>query len=164
MSTITVGSFAFSGSLTSRGQSFTPSVSGPDGTGSTSGLSSVNFNQVSYGYPNATTTNRAAYCYLYDYVPTLADLNNSGTGALAASRGSCDESAGDIFGANTFSRTWTFNPYELDPAKKYYLFLGISNALRGKSGNPYSGGDEYSGTMIAQTNDLQFQVQMDDGN
>jgi hypothetical protein len=162
MSTITVGSFAFTGTFTSRGQSFTPNVSGPDGAGSVGDDQNVNLDLVTFGYPNATTVNRAGFCYLYDYVPTLADLNNDGTGSLAASTGSSDESTGAVFGANTFSRTWTFEKYQLDPTKKYYLFLGISNSLRGKSGNPYSGGDEYNGTLTAQTNDLQFQVTMDD--
>jgi len=161
MATFTVGSFSSTNTAQKRGQSFAANVAGPDGTGSGPGTADpVYVQSASVGYPSSSTTGRAATAYLYSSLPTLTDLN-AGTGALATSIGWSD---GNLFGANTYSRTFAFNAVAIDPTATYFILFPANQNLRYASAtNPYSGGTSYSTVLGSETNnDLQFQVSLTD--
>jgi hypothetical protein len=155
MSAFTVGSFSANTNANKRGQSFTANVAGNDGTGSSGGANPVYVQSASVGYSTSNTTGRAGTAYLYSSLPTLTDLNNSGTGALAASTGHSD---GNVFGTGTFSRTFTFDAVSIDPTAVYYVLFATNQNLRFDTNAPYSGGDLYNTSLGADSSDAQFQV------
>ncbi len=160
MATFSVASFAGNASGNNRGQSFTPNVAGPDGSGSPGSASTVYLQTVSIGYPTSDTTNRQTVIYVYDTLPTLVDLNNNGSGSIYKSISYADDTG--TFGANTYSRIFSFANYSIDPTKTYYLLFAANQVLRFKTGNPYSGGSLYSTLLAAVANDAQFKVVMAD--
>jgi len=161
MATFTVGSFSSTNSAKKRGQSFAANVAGPDGTGAGPGSANpVYVQSVSVGYPSSSTTGRTGAAYLYSSLPTLSDLN-AGNGCLACSQSTSDE---NLFGANTYSRTFYFSKVSIDPTATYFVLFPCDQSVRYASGtNPYSGGTSYSPILASETtNDLQFQVSLTD--
>jgi hypothetical protein len=118
-----------------RGQSFTVSSQG-QGTGSLSGATQVQLNDVTFMYGQAFQAAAAAgsgsTLYVYDTMPAnLADLN-TGVGALYASTSAS---------ANGFFATHRFTSALLDSSKTYYLFYNSNRQFRYSfASNPYSGG------------------------
>jgi len=157
MSTFTVAMTSWDAStLTSRGQSITPNVSGPDGNGSPGNATVVYLDSVTLAYRDSNVS-RESLAYLYDTVPSLAQLAN-GTYAIDYSTSYSDGSA---FGAGTYTRTFTFgNNPNLDPTKTYYILFPDNQYLMYTTTSQYSGGKRYTNLMQASTTmDLQFSAQ-----
>ncbi|NDJ16208.1 hypothetical protein [Myxacorys almedinensis] len=142
-SAFTVGQTTASFSLNNvRGQSFTPSNIGPNGTG-TPPVGNVQLSAFTYAY--ASDVNRTANTlYIYNFLPALADLN-TGTGNLYASTGFTDSVGGDSrFNPANPSRTFTFAGANLDANTTYYALFSLNQAIRDEdTTNPYSGHFEY---------------------
>lgn len=156
MATFTVASLAYDNqNLTHRGQAFTPNVAGPDGTGSPGSATEVFLNDFILGYRAATTTDRAETAYLYDTLPALADLN-SGIGAIDVSSSYTD---GNVFGTDTYTRTFNFsNPVTLDPTKVYYVLFASNQTARYKNTVVYAGGAAYNNYLLDDSKTLQFKA------
>lgn len=159
MATFNVGSFSSTGGANLRGQSFTPNVAGPDGSGSPGTATTVYVQSASVGFPSSDTTARATTAYLYSSLPSLSNLN-TGTGSLAVSTNYTDEQ--DLFGTGTFSRTHMFNNIAIDPTLQYFLLFPSNQIMRFATGSPYSGGKAYNTVLVALTTDVQFTVNMAD--
>ena len=128
MAIFTVGSFSSADPIATIAVRVSPAnVAGSDGTGSPGSANPVYVQSASVGYPTSSTSGRAGTAYLYDAVPLLADLNNGGTGALAASTGTSD---GSLFGTGTHSRTFTFDGVAIDPTKVYYILFATNQNLQ----------------------------------
>lgn len=118
-----------------RGQSFTVSNQG-QGTGSLSGATQVQLNDVTFMYGQTFQASAAAASwsklYVYDTMPAnLADLN-TGIGALYTSTSSS---------ADGFFATHRFTSALIDTNKTYYLFYSSNQQFRYSfTPNPYSGG------------------------
>ncbi len=158
MQAIVVASLATDSSGYVRGESFSPSVAGPDGSGSVGSLQTVYLTSLTIGYATSDTTNRASTLYIYDTLPSLSNLN-SHSGALYSSDSTDDGSA---FGTGTFTRTFDFNYIGLDPSKTYFFLFATNQNVTLQTGNPYSGGAMESTLLVATNKDLQFQVNMQD--
>lgn len=118
-----------------RGQSFTVSSQG-QGTGSLSGATQVEINDVTFMYGQTFQASSAAASwsklYIYDKLPAnLTDLN-TGVGALHTSTSSS---------ADGFFATHKFSSALIDTSKTYYLFYNSNQQFRYSfTPNPYSGG------------------------
>lgn len=118
-----------------RGQSFTVSSQG-QGTGSLSGATQVQLNDVTFMYGQTFQASAAAASwsklYIYETLPAnLADLN-TGIGALYESTSSS---------ADGFFATHQFTSALIDTSKTYYLFYNSNQQFRYSfATNPYSGG------------------------
>ncbi len=160
-SALTVGKFnsTYSNSRL-RGQSFTPNVLGPDGSGTapTSGTADLQSMTFALNNPSDRT---ATTLYLFNALPTVAQAD-TGTGALFASTGFSDSTGVDPrFGYAT--RTFTFTGASLDVSTRYFAVLNQDQNLRSGSPGLYTGGGSIynPGTMSDETSlnlDLAFQA------
>ena len=153
MADFTVASTTQDSSATHRGQSLAPNIAGPNGSGGPGTANPVYLEYFNVGYPNGSLTGRAAVCYVYDTLPTLANLN-AGTGAIATSTGTSD---GNDFGSGSFTRNFIFGGDSLDPTKTYFILFPADQLLCHKT-NPYSGGVAYTNRLMSTSYDLQFET------
>jgi hypothetical protein len=156
MATYTIGYNQSSAATYSRGQTFTPNVAGT-GSGIPSGVDPVYLTKITVAYNSSDTSQRANKLYLYSSKPSLTDLNNNGTGNIAESTGYSDGSA---FGTGTYTRTFTFDNFQLALSTKYYYLFATNQTLRYATNNPYSGGEYYSSMLVALSYDAQFEVEV----
>jgi hypothetical protein len=157
MSTFTIGSFSANQTVKCFGQSFKANVAGPNGTGGGPGAANPVFiMSASIGFPTSSTSGRPTAAYIYTSIPSKSDLS-TGVGALGASTGHTDE---NLFGAGTFSRTYTFAGTSIDPATTYYLLIPSVQNLRNENPSAYAGGSFYDQNLQSQNYSLQFQISL----
>jgi hypothetical protein len=161
MSTFTVASFSYDGVSDLGGQSFTPNVPGPNGSGSPGAATQVFIRKISLGYPSANTSGRAQKLYVYSV--ELTDPAQIGQNdylvAESSDNGTLDGT--NLFGTGTYQRTFNFNAGALVPSSKYYFYFDVDQHLRMKGSAPYAGGNAQDDELNALTNSsAQFQVEM----
>ena len=144
MSTFSVASLATGGSYLFGGLSCTPSVAGPDGSGSPGSATSVNLNSVTLGYPSSDVSIRPQTCYVYSVQITDPDDVGGSTNLVATSSSFSD---GSDFGTNSHTRRWAFNSGSLNPSNTYFVYFDNTPGTNVKSGSPYSGGDAYDDAL-----------------
>lgn len=153
MANFTVAMTSTDSTTTARGQSFTPNVPGPNGSGGPGSATEVYLSTFTVGY-DSDTSSRQEIAYLYDYVPTTAQLS-AGVNALLTCSGYTD---GSDFGSGSYTRTFTFTHTNvLDPTKTYYLLFPGNQNLQYTTTSQYSGGKRYNSLISPQSgSDLQF--------
>jgi hypothetical protein len=161
MTTFTVALYSYDGVDDLGGQSFTPNVPGPNGSGSPGGATQVFIRKISLGYPSANTSERAEKLYVYSVELTDPAQIGQNDYLVAVSTDSGTLDGTNLFGSGTYQRTFSFNAGALVPNSKYYIYFDVDQHLRIKSAQPYAGGN----AQDDQLNDLpnisvQFQVEM----
>lgn len=162
MSTFTIGVFAYDGFKDLGGQSFTPNVPGPNGTGGGPGSASQVFiRSVNLGYPNANTSGRATSVLIYSV--ELTDPTQIGQSDYQVAVSSTENPPVDgsgLFGSGTYSRKFTFDAGALLPGTKYYLYFDTDQVLRFKGSTPYAGGNAEDDSLADLTDaSAQFQIE-----
>lgn len=120
-----------------RGQSFTLSDIGPNGSGPAPTSGTALLNSIKFAFQNAGNLT-ATTVYLYNILPTLANLN-TGTGALAVSSGFSDTVSDSTF-SGARSRTFSFSGVSLDVSTQYFALFSQDQTLLTGFPNPYISG------------------------
>jgi hypothetical protein len=157
MSNFSVGCTSRTHSLYALGQSLTPNVAGPSGTGGPGTANPVYLQSLIVGYPDSDTDNRAASCFVYSAPLDDPDKIGSPTNLVATSNSTSDGSA---FGSNSHTRTFNFLGSALNPAGKYYAYFSAVQTASCTPGSPYSGGQLYDDDMGATADCMQFLANM----
>lgn len=126
--TFTVSSTASAISVPLLGQGFTPSIAGPQGTGSSGSGATVFLQTFNFSY---TDTLFASTLRIYSSLPALATdvVNGLGAGLVGSS---ISQSGG----------TYTFNNLALDRTTPYFALLtSVGNINTTLGTDPYAGGD-----------------------
>lgn len=135
--TFTVSSTSFNLSLPVLGQEFTPSVAGPQGTGSSGSGATVFLQSFQFSYSDSIF---APTLRIYSSLPALVTdiVNGLGAGLV----GSSTSQSGGIY---------TFNNLALDRATAYYALLTSTGNINTSTlgGNPYTGGDAVNVSALA---------------
>jgi hypothetical protein len=158
MSTVVVASTATSASADYTGQSFTPNVPGPNGTGSIGSATSATLSSITFGYPTSDTDDRAVTAYVHsEALDDPSDVKNLAT-LVSTSTGTSD--ANGTFGSGTYSRTFTFPGDTLQVSQKYYIYFAQDQIVCDQPDTPYSGGDALDIYGDPTDECLQFSVSM----
>jgi hypothetical protein len=128
--------------ITVRGQSFTPSVIGVQGTGTPPASGNVQLDSWTFVYqaPGSTSITEDTL-YIYGILPNVADSSN-GVGSLYTSNGTIDQIVNDTFfgSGSRPSRTWTFSNAVLDVNTVYFVVLPSPQTIRVTTSSAYDGG------------------------
>jgi hypothetical protein len=161
MATFTVASFSYDGVNDLGGQSFTPDVPGPNGSGSPGGATQVFIRKVSLGYSSANTSGRAQKLYVYSVELTDPAQIGQPDYLVAESSEIGIVDGTNLFGTGTYQRTFNFSAGAMVPNSKYYVYFDVDQHLRIKSGVPYAGGNAQDDQLNELPNvSAQFQVEM----
>jgi hypothetical protein len=139
------------------GQSFTPDVPGPSGSGSCGTASAVSLKSVVLGYPTANTSERSGSCYVYS--APLANAEDIGTEANLVAMTQVTVDGSDL-GSNSHTRTFTFNSESLSASSKYYVYFPDLQMVFAADNSPYAGGALYDEDMSPTSQCAQFLVNM----
>jgi hypothetical protein len=139
------------------GQSFTPNVAGPGGSGNPGSATHVQLSSVVLGYLDSDTSERAATCYVYSVELTEEDQISSPANLVATSQSTSD---GVAFGSGTYSRTYNFSEQFLSVSSRYYVYFSSAQNSNANNTGPYTGGQLYDSDMLATTETAQFLVNM----
>jgi hypothetical protein len=139
------------------GQSFTPNVAGPGGSGSPGTSTESQLVSLVLGYLSSDPDQRAETCFLYSASLASEDDIGSPTNLVATSLSTAD---GAAFGAGSYSRTFGFNNESLSVSQKYYAYFSASQNANVNNTGPYAGGNMYDADMLPTTESAQFLVNM----
>ena len=159
MADFTVGVFAYDGFRDLGGQSFTPNVPGPNGTGTPGTATQVFLRSISLGYPNSNTALRTGKIFVY--AQELTDPDQIGQlDYLVGQSGTQVIDGTDLFGSGTYYRKFSITA-GLVPSSKYFIYFEDYQSLRYKGSSPYSGGYAQDDSLVdLPTVSAQFQVEM----
>ena len=157
MGAFSVGSFSMDENDWLRGFSFTPNVSGPDGSGSPGSATSAAMISAIVGCPSQTAAEQATKCYVYSQMLTSTDEIGSPTGLVGMSS---SMSVGQVFGSGGYSSTYQFTDMPLDPTQVYYAYFSDNTNVSVDTNAPYTGGTDYDIFMDDDGTSPQFQVNM----
>jgi hypothetical protein len=161
MATFTVASYSFDGVNDLGGQSFTPNVPGPDGSGDPGSATQVFIRRISLGYPSANTSLRTGKVYIYSVELSDAEQIGQSDYLVAESLINSVVDGTNLFGTGTYQRTFNFNAGIFVPGNKYFIYFEVDQHLRVKSATPYSGGNAQDDQLSdLPAIDAQFQVEM----
>ena len=135
------------------GQTFAPSVPGPNGSGAPpTGASTVFLISITLSFPSDAVRQAAEVCSVYASPPGENDA------PITESDGHTD---GSEFGTGSFTRTYQFpSTAGLSTTGTYYLWLDEGRFLRYDDTQVYSAGPMYDQYGDAMTGTLQFRVTM----
>src|SRR5207237_849833 len=120
MTAFSVGSLSTSGNATLAGQSFTPNVPGPNGSGSPGSATQVTLVAITFGFPSSDQSHWPGNCYLFSQPlddPTLAAETTENRIAVNS-----DFVSGDL-GSGTYSRKFNFQGATLNTGGVYYAYF-----------------------------------------
>lgn len=157
MSNFSVGSVTRNHSAPMLGQSFTPNVAGPGGSGSPGTAAYAQLASLVLGYLSSDPTDRAETCYLYSVALESDDQIGLPANLVATSHNTAD---GAAFGSGSYTRTFNFSGQWLSVTSKVYAYFSSSQNSNANNTGPYSGGQMYDADMLPTTESAQFLVNM----